>query len=154
MTNSIQPGWLSRAYRIRWKPVKLPLPQNLSSCTDVFLSAPLSLATQRHEDRAIWFMDFCVYVLLDPGFHRWIRIRRINSATGNSATSFLDNISECFSPTTTRISHLQLNIHYCSKINNSIFAMSTTTYIPLRHLTVVILSELDNYFFLPTRLAV
>ena len=30
--------------------------------------------------------------LLDPGFYRWIRIRRINSASDNSATSFLDNL--------------------------------------------------------------
>ena len=49
MTNPILPWWLSRAYQIRWKPDKLPLLQNPSHRTDVFLSAPVSAATRHHE---------------------------------------------------------------------------------------------------------
>ena len=57
MTNPIRPERFSRVYRIRWKPAKLPLPQNLLRWTDVFLSVPLSVATHDHEDRAVWFID-------------------------------------------------------------------------------------------------
>ena len=150
ITNPIWPGRLSRACEIRWKPAKLPHPQNLSSWTDVFLFAPLSETTHHHEDRAVWFMELlglhfytprftveyeldvlippltiqllhswttlsgdlhtsllkqtgpCIMAeylipdlpnswtfgstLLDPGLHCWIWI---NSASDNSATSFL-----------------------------------------------------------------
>ena len=42
MTNPTRLGWLFRAYRIWWKPAKLPLPQQPLSRTDVFLSAPFN----------------------------------------------------------------------------------------------------------------
>ena len=174
MTNLIRPGWLSRAYRIRWKPAKLPLPQNLLSRTEVFLSTPFTssrITTPWGEPSSLWTFESILLdqgfpvehkldafnppltgtlfmlpltfalstatrnfaqtfsyffsgdlhtsllqqtgshimagyfipdlpsnswtfgsTLLDPGFHRWIRIRRINSASGNLATLFLDNI--------------------------------------------------------------
>ena len=40
----------------------------------------------------------------------------------------------------------------CSKISNSIFALTLGTHILLRHLAAVILSQFNNYFLLPTRL--
>ena len=67
MTNPIRPGWLSRLYRIRWKPTKLPLPQNPSDRTDVFcpLLYQQQLTTMR---RAVWFMDPWIYSSRSRGF--------------------------------------------------------------------------------------
>ena len=68
MMNPIQPGWLSQAHLTWRKPAKLPLPQQSSNRTDVFLSPPLSAATHYNEDRDVWFMDPTVYNSRSRGF--------------------------------------------------------------------------------------
>ena len=88
--------------------------------------------------RAIWFMTLDS-TLLDPGVPSWIWIRRINSASDNSDTSFLDNLlrdSNYFSPTPNRTTHLWLDVHSCSEISNSIFALTVATLILLNSFTI------------------
>ena len=58
-------------------------------------------------------------ILRDPNVPCCKWTRRINSASDNSATSFLDNLqgdSDYFSPTADRTTHLRLNIYSCSNI--------------------------------------
>ena len=56
-------------------------------------------------------------ILLDPGFHHWIQIRWINSASDNSATSLPDNLfwrPSYFSPTANRTTHMNISfLIYC-----------------------------------------
>ena len=57
-----------------------------------------------HSWSTVLFMDLWVYTSRPSG-SPWIRIRQINSASDDSAISFLDNLfwrSSCLSPTTTR----------------------------------------------------
>ena len=77
MANPIRPGWLSRGYRIWWKPAKLPLSQNPSIRTDVFLSAPFQQQhnAMRVELSSSWTLGS---TLLDPGVPSCKWIRRIN----------------------------------------------------------------------------
>ena len=46
----------------------------------------------------------------------------------------------------TGLRNLRLNIHFCSKSSNSIFAISIGTHIPFRHLAAIFLSPPNNYF--------
>ena len=106
------------------------------------------LTTMRIEPSNSWTFGSSI---LDPGVPNWIRIRRINSASDNSATSFLDNIKETaftslsrqpgpllYGWTFTPILNLQLNTCYVYSDEHD----------PLRYSAAVILSQRDNHFFL------
>ena len=67
MTNPIRPIWLSRAYRIRWKPAKLPLHKILQTRRTYF--CPLLYQPQLTTTmRAVWFIDRWVNTSRPRGF--------------------------------------------------------------------------------------